>query len=275
MAGLGLLFGTVLALAYRFLRVPEDPRLEVIIDMLPGNNCGACGQPGCSAFAETLLDGGNLPSGCTVSNPEKIDEIAGFLGVDAGEQVKRVARLHCAGGLAQAKQVAAYSGFESCRAAAVTSGGGKGCSWGCLGLADCVRVCTFDALHMNTNGLPTVTTQKCTACGDCVEACPKDLFELLPMDQPLLVQCSIPLGGEEARALCTVACDACERCARYARPGLIEMKNNLPVIDYVHYEGPECPEATFRCPTGAIQWVVEDQFEDSEPANRGGHVERL
>ncbi len=273
MAGLGFLFGTILALAYRFLRVEEDPRLEVIVDLLPGNNCGACGQPGCGAFAETLIDGTALPGGCTVSSPEGIDAIAGFLGVDAGEQVKRVARLHCAGGLAQAHQIAEYSGYDSCRAAAVTTGGGKGCSWGCLGSGDCVRVCTFDALHMNTNGLPRVTIDKCTGCGDCVDECPKDLFEVLPVNQPLLVQCSVPLGGEEARNLCRVACDGCERCARDAQPELIAMNNNLPVIEYETYTGPECPEATFRCPTGAIQWVVADQFEDTELVIGSDHEE--
>lgn len=273
MAGLGLLFGTILALAYRFLRVEEDPRLEVVSDMLPGNNCGACGLPGCGAFAESLVAGTNLPGGCTVSNQETIDEIAGFLGVDAGEQIKRVARLHCAGGLAEARQIAEYSGYESCGAAAVTTGGGKGCSWGCLGLGDCVRACTFDALHMNTNGLPKVAIDKCTACGDCVDICPKDLFEALPVSQPLLIQCSVPLSGEEARALCKVACDGCERCSRDARPGLIQMANNLPVIDYKDYNGPECPEATFRCPTGAIQWVAADQFEDIELVSGSNHEE--
>ncbi len=51
MTGLGLVFASVLALAYRFLRVEEDPRLEVVEELLPGNNCGACGEPGCARFA--------------------------------------------------------------------------------------------------------------------------------------------------------------------------------------------------------------------------------
>jgi len=263
MAGLGLFFAVILAVAYRFLRVPEDPRLEQVEGMLPGSNCGACGQPGCHAFAEELLSGAAAPSGCTVSSPENVDQIADFLGVDPGAAEKRVARLHCAGGRAQARQIAAYDGAESCRAAAVVSGGGKGCSWGCLGLSDCAVACTFDAIHMNRNGLPVVTEDLCTACGDCVEACPKDLFEVLPVSHRLLVQCKVPLAAEEARDLCRVACDACGRCAQDAAPGLIRMENNLPVIDYTA-GGPARPEATFRCPTGAIQWVVEGQFREQQ-----------
>jgi Na+-translocating ferredoxin:NAD+ oxidoreductase RNF subunit RnfB len=51
MAVLGLLFGTVLALASRFLKVEEDPRIEQVETMLPGSNCGACGEAGCRALA--------------------------------------------------------------------------------------------------------------------------------------------------------------------------------------------------------------------------------
>jgi RnfABCDGE-type electron transport complex B subunit len=259
MGGLGLLFGTLLAVAYRFLRVEEDPRLEILEGMLPGTNCGACGEPGCRGFAESLLEQRKAPSGCTVSSPDGIERIAGFLGVAAGERVMRVARLHCAGGRAQAKQVAEYEGYSNCRAAALVSGGGKGCAWGCLGLADCEVSCTFGAIRMNTNGLPVVDVDKCTACGDCVVACPRDLFEILPLSQPLLVQCRVPLSGDEARALCRVACDACGRCAQDAPEGLIAMVGNLPVIDYSSAVEAG-PEATYRCPTGAIVFVARGQF---------------
>jgi RnfABCDGE-type electron transport complex B subunit len=267
MTGLGLLFSGLLATASRYLRVEEDPRLDPVEAMLPGTNCGACGEPGCRAFAEALVRGLHPPSQCTVSSPEGIQNIADFLGVDAGERVKRVARLHCAGGRAQAQQIAAYEGFSSCRASSLVAAGGKGCSWGCLGLGDCADVCTFDAIRMNSNALPVVDVALCTACGDCVDVCPRDLFEILPVDQPLLVQCRIPLRGEEAVALCSVACDACGRCVQDAAPGLIEMRDNLPQIHYASLRKMG-PEATFRCPTGAIQWVPGGQFHH-EPAVKG------
>lgn len=269
MTGLGLFFGVILAVAYKLLKVEEDPRLAHTEELLPGTNCGACGEPGCLPFAQKLVSGAVQPSQCTVASSDDIDEIADYLGVDAGEVEKRVARLHCAGGKAQAYQIAEYDGFDSCRAAAVISGGGKGCSWGCLGLADCEVSCDFDAIHMNSNGLPVVDIDKCTACGDCVEACPKDLFELLPLSQKLLVQCNTPLAGESVTVLCSVGCDGCAKCAADAAPGLIEMKNELPLI---HYELglPVTPRATARCPTSAIQWLEAGQFneEESQSENR-------
>ncbi len=264
MAGIGLFFGAILAVAQRFLKVDEDPRIEATNDMLPGTNCGACGQPGCLPFAEKLVAGEVDPGQCTVSTDDTIEQIAEFLQVDAGRQEKLVARLRCAGGARQAHQIAEYRGFEGCRAAAVVSGGGKGCAWGCLGLGDCEVACTFDAIHMNRNGLPQVDTEKCRACPDCVAACPRDLFELMPISQNLLVQCSIPLAGTAATQLCSVACDACGRCAADAAPGLIRMENNLPVIDY-SAGGPARPDAVYRCPTKAIVWLEREQFEDQEP----------
>ena len=44
-----------------------------------------------------------------------------------------------------------------------------------------------------------------------------------------------------------------------AAPGLSEIKNGLAVIDYEQIETAN-PEATARCPTGAIVWVEGAQF---------------
>ena len=263
MTGLGLFFASVLALAYRFLRVEEDPRLEVVEDLLPGNNCGACGEPGCSAFAGKLINGEVQPGKCTVASGDTLEEIASFLGVDVGGEEKRIARLKCAGGKINARSLCNYQGMGSCRAAVVVDGGVLACNWGCLGLGDCEEVCTFDAIYMNEQALPVVDPELCSACNDCVEVCPLDLFVLMPESHHLVVQCSSPLEGDNAVARCTVACDACGRCALDAPPETVEMVNGLPVVHYDRDLHPT-PEATWRCPTGAIQWVVGTQFEEQD-----------
>lgn len=269
MAGLGFFFGTVLALAYRFLAVDEDPRVEIVEGLLPGSNCGACGEPGCRALAEKLVAGDVAPAKCTVSSPEGLATLADFLGVEAGEEEKRVARLHCAGGLGRALQVAAYEGTESCRAAHLVAGGGLECSWGCLGLGDCEVACTFDAIAFNPLRLPVVSVERCTACGDCVEACPRDLFTLQPVSHHLVVQCRAPLAAEAARRVCRVVCDACGRCAQDAPGDLVRMEGNLPVVDYAG-GGPATQEIVERCPTGAIRWVEGQQLTDlPAPENVG------
>jgi len=223
LGGVGLFFGLLISLVNKRFRVWEDPRIGGVEEMLPNTNCGACGQPGCRAFAEALVSGREQPSGCTVMGAEDIEDVAGFLGVEAGAANKRVARLLCAGGKDEAHREADYSGFETCKAAAAVAGGGKGCTWGCLGLADCERVCDLDAIYMNEDELPVVIPERCTACNDCVETCPKDLFVLMPMDHKLIVQCRNLLHGDDAEDLCSVACNACSRCVADAAPGLIEM----------------------------------------------------
>ncbi|MGK5090700.1 (Fe-S)-binding protein [Deltaproteobacteria bacterium TL4] len=257
MSGLACIFGIILAIAYRFLRVEEDPRIEIVESMLPGNNCGACGEPGCRAFATKLVSLQVMPAKCTVSSAGGIKAIAEFLNVDAGSVEKRVARIHCAGGKGLVKELAQYTGKESCAAEYLVNGGNRACAWGCLGLGDCEDSCTFNAIHMNAIRLPVVDVDRCTACGDCVDACPINLFRIEPLSQKLIVQCNSPLEGEAARSVCAVACDACGRCVSDSGLGVLAMQGGLPRI-----LKPEATSAsaTLRCPTGAIQWVEDEQF---------------
>jgi Na+-translocating ferredoxin:NAD+ oxidoreductase RNF subunit RnfB len=253
LGGVGLTFGTLIAAANRKLKVWEDPRIDALNDILPGANCGACGYAGCRAFAEAAVAGIVAPAGCTVMGEGEREDVAAFLGVDAGEANKRVARLLCAGGSNVAPKKAIYDGIESCAAAVAVSGGGKACPWGCIGLADCAVSCDFDAIRMNGFDLPEVDVEKCTACGDCVVACPLDLFVLMPLDHKLIVQCRNLLEGEAATDLCAVACNACGRCAADA-PEVVSMRDGLAVVDYEKNDRASAAAAA-RCPTGAIRWV--------------------
>ncbi len=251
MWALTFILATLLVVANRKLHVEEDPRIDEVEEMLPLANCGACGFPGCRPFAEALVALKTTPGKCTVSTEEGRSRIATYLGVDVGGEEKRVARLACAGGTNVARNHAHYLGLSSCQAASQVAGGGKGCFWGCLGLGDCEVSCDFDAITMNAHALPVVDLEKCTACGDCVTACPKDLFSLHPVSHRLWVQCRSLEKGDELVADCEVACTACGRCAMDA-PGLVTMQGNLPVVDYSR---PQIKDAVSRCPTGSIVWL--------------------
>ena len=250
---LGIFLAIVLVVANKYLFVYEDPRIDEVEAMLPAANCGACGTAGCRNFAEKLVAGEVTPGQCTVNPKETSVAIADFLGVALGKVEKRVARLACAGGRHVARIRASYDGLSSCRAAALVSGGGKGCRWGCLGLADCEAVCEFDAISMDRYGLPVVDVDKCTACGDCVDVCPKDLFSLQPLSHQLWVACKSEDFGDAAEAECEVMCTACGRCAMDSPEGLITMQNNLATIDYTK-NALASQIAIERCPTGAIVW---------------------
>lgn len=261
LGGVALVFAILIALANKKFKVWEDPRIEAVNEFLPGSNCGACGIAGCFAFAEELVGGKVQPALCTQLGEDEIAEVADFLGVEAGEAVKRVARLLCAGGDHVAVRRAEYRGVPTCGAAAAVAGGGVGCAWACLGLGDCEVVCDYDAIYMNAYGLPVVIPDRCTACDDCVDVCPRDLFTLMPEGQKLIVQCKSLMQGDAAEVLCQVACNGCGLCVQDAAPGLIEMVDGLAVIDYSKNELAD-PSATARCPTDAIVWVEGQQFAD-------------
>lgn len=256
LGGLTLFLTLMLVVANRKLYVYEDPRIDTVEDMLPHANCGACGYPGCRPFAEALVAGSILPAKCTVSTEERRTDIADYLGVSPGSEEKKVARLACAGGSNVARNKANYKGLNTCRAASLISGGGKGCFWGCLGLGDCMKVCDFDAIKMDEHALPVVDIDKCTACGDCVDICPKDLFSIQPLSHQLWVSCKNLEHGDDLLEDCEVGCTACGRCALDAPGELITMVNNLPVINYSLEQ--QLMEPIQRCPTGAIIWFDAD-----------------
>jgi len=52
---IGLLLGIILGIADKLLKVEVDERMETLITMLPGYNCGACGSPGCAGHAEAIF----------------------------------------------------------------------------------------------------------------------------------------------------------------------------------------------------------------------------
>jgi Na+-translocating ferredoxin:NAD+ oxidoreductase RNF subunit RnfB len=252
MGALTALLATLLVLAHRWLQVADDPRIAAVQSMLPQTNCGGCGFPGCRAFAEALVAGETMPSRCGVSSLADHQRIASYLGIGVGSDARRVARLACAGGDNVSVHHAQYVGAPTCASATIVSGGGKGCFWGCLGLGDCCRACKFDAISMDAHHLPIVAEDLCTACGDCVVACPKDLFSLQPLENRLWVACKSEAAGDEILAECQVACTACGRCAADS-DGVITMRNNLPVIDTSHQPLDRTP--SLRCPTGAIFWI--------------------
>lgn len=247
---LGFLFSFGLVFAYKKFRVVEDPKIEKIADLLPQANCGACGYAGCRALAEALAKGRATANSCPVGGNETASQIASILGIEAVEVVKKVARLHCRGNFDAAKDRGSYLGISTCAASHLV-GGNKQCSYGCLHFGDCARACPFDAMTMAEDGLPVVREDKCTACGKCVESCPRNLFELHPASQDIIVFCRSLDRGPVARKYCKNACIACGICVR-ACPEAIVLENNLAkILDYKKIEEEQIPEME-KCPTDAI-----------------------
>ena len=57
LGAIGIVLAILLVVASKYLYVEEDKRIETVTGLLPGYNCGACGFPGCSGFAEAIVEG--------------------------------------------------------------------------------------------------------------------------------------------------------------------------------------------------------------------------
>ena len=69
----------LLSLASVALHVDEDPRLQDVVDLLPNQNCGLCGNPGCKAMAQAILDEDAKLSQCKPGNLEMREDIRDYL----------------------------------------------------------------------------------------------------------------------------------------------------------------------------------------------------
>ena len=250
LGGIGTIFGAVLTFADKQFHVPSDERAEKIRAALPGANCGACGFAGCDAYAEAVAEGSAKPSLCTPGGKKCAEEIASVLGVEVDFQESgRVAKVICQGKKETAKDRYEYNGYQSCRLAASMGGGPKKCSYACVGLGDCARVCAFGAIRIE-NGLAMVNEEKCAACGVCESVCPRHVIQMRPKDAAVVVLCQNRDGAKTAREACAKACIACGRCVKECQAGAIRLEDGFAKIDPDKCtRGGECAKV---CPGGCI-----------------------
>jgi len=236
-------------------KIVEDPRIDIVEEALPGANCGGCGYSGCRAFAEALVKAEQLDNLlCPVGGNDVMKKVAEILGKAVTEQKPLVAVLRCNGTFQNRSKTSIYNGTKTCAITALFYKGDTGCQYGCLGYGDCVKVCQFDALHIDeVTGLPVVDDAKCTACGACVRECPRNLFELRikqKKDRKIYVACMNEDKGGIARKYCNVACIGCSKCFQVCPHNAITMKNNLAYIDSEKCK--LCRKCVEVCPTQAI-----------------------
>lgn len=246
---IGLAFGLLLAFAAVIFKVEVDERIDKIGEILPGANCGACGYAGCSAYAKAVVEDGAPVNACSVGKEKVAEQIASIMGKSAEKTVPMTARVLCGGDCESAKDKYEYYGVPNCQAANKLAGGPKACQNGCLGLGSCVSVCKFDAIHVE-NGIAVVDEEKCTACGMCVKACPKNVIKIMPKDKKVYIKCNSNKPGKVVNAVCKSGCIACRLCEKECPFDAIQIENNLAVIDYDKCKS--CGLCAKKCPKGVI-----------------------
>ena len=261
LGSLGLIAAVVLYFIASKFKVFEDPRIDEVEEALPAANCGGCGLPGCRAFAEATvraaaekksLEGLN----CPVGGNDVMQKVGSILGLEVEATDPLIAVVRCNGSHAHTPAKVKYEGASSCAFAHALFAGEGGCQYGCLGEGDCVDSCDFDAIHMNPEtGLPVVN-DKCTACGACVEACPRDIIELRkkgPKDRRIFVSCINREKGGPAKKNCEVACIGCSKCEKECKFDAITITSFLAYIDFEKCT--LCRKCVEVCPTNAIHEI--------------------
>lgn len=270
MVVLAIAMSAVLGWAKRAFHVEVDPKVERINDALPGANCGGCGYVGCNEYAEAVAKGECGVSLCTVGGSSCAADIAGIMGVEVEESWPLRAVVHCAADRSMRKGLSEYRGARSCAAANVV-GGAQGCTYGCLGLGDCVEACEYDAIS-SRNGLAVIDYDACVGCSACTKVCPRNIISMVPFksERMLIVGCSNKDMGNEVRQVCDIGCIGCKMCAKKSE--LIGMEGNLAIVDYERYDPAEADfsAAVEKCPMESLLYAGKPL-----PGEASGEEERV
>ncbi len=250
----GLIIGVLLSIAAKIFEVKVDEKELKVRELLPGNNCGACGFPGCDGLAAAISKGEAPANGCPVGGENTAKAIADVIGTEV-EIIKTAAFVKCYGNCDNAGNKYEYTGNLSCKEAVhVTGEGPKKCSFGCMGLGSCVNVCDFDAIKIE-NGIAVVDKVKCVSCGKCVKECPKNLIEIIPYRSLYQVVCNSQDKGVDVKKKCTTGCIGCKLCIKDCPTNAIKVENNLAKINQALCVG--CGLCADKCPQKIIHNICD------------------
>lgn len=154
---LGLTLGTILGFAAKKWKVESDPKVDTIVDMLPGTQCGQCGFPGCGQAAEALASGEAAVTVCPPGGNSLVMELADFLGIDPSSIQ-----------LADEEPI-----FAKVREAT------------CIGCTRCFKVCPTDAIVGAPKQIHAVIREACTGCKACIDVCPTECLVAVTIEDTL------------------------------------------------------------------------------------------
>ena len=247
---IGIVVGAGLVYIGNKFHVEVDERETAIREILPGNNCGACGYAGCDAVAAAIVAGEASAAACPVGGPSVAERINQIMGTHAQAAARQVAFVKCNGSCENTQIRNNYTGIRDCRAVALAGLNPWECSYGCLGFGSCAAVCPQNAIRIR-DGVAVVDEEKCVGCGLCIKECPKGLIGFIPYGQVRAVQCVNTDKGKDVKDVCGVGCIGCKLCTKQCETGAVTVENNVASIDYSLCN--DCGACAAKCPRKTIR----------------------
>lgn len=154
---LGVIMGTLLGIAAKYLAVEGNPLEGEIEALLPGSQCGQCGYPGCASAAAAIASGEAPLTLCPPGGRSLAEALAGKLGMSVD--------------LSAVEQRAPMVAFVH--------------EYLCVGCTKCFKRCPTDAILGAPRQIHAIFTDACTGCEKCYEVCPTECIEMRPIQATL------------------------------------------------------------------------------------------
>jgi len=263
LTAIGLVCGVLIWVTNRTL--PPEPaslqKAEEVSEKLPGMNCGACGFPGCFAYAQALAKDKNVffSNTCTtvLQNQDMLGNLEKSLSLKIDKDAMNKKAVVCCMG--NCENIGTYLGVGSCKSANKILRGFKRCPYGCLGLGDCIKICPQNAISIDIDKkIAVIDPNRCTGCGLCVKECLRKIIKLVPADGKVVFLCSYEgLRNIPGREKCDFGCIRCRKCVKACENNAITWneEKSIPEIDY--NKCTSCCACIKACPSNVLRELTD------------------
>ncbi len=254
-AGIGLLLGVVIGVFSKILAVEVDKKVEDIIEVLPGANCGVCGFAGCANYADGIVNSDAEINLCAPGGKKVSSLISGIMGKSdsSTSSEPQVAFVSCRAKPEDCSSDYVYSGLKDCNSISMFYGGNKSCKYGCLGGGSCISVCPVEAISYDEFNRVVIDKNICIGCKKCLQICPIGVIKMIPKNANYVVPCNSHDKGAVVKKKCKVGCIGCSICAKKFPNSSLVVDDFLADVDYnKNMDLDEALGASKACPAKCI-----------------------
>ena len=274
LTAVGVVCGVLIWITNKAL--PKEPaslaKAQEVSEHLPGMNCGACGYPGCFAYAQALSKDKKVffsnICATVLQDNEMLEGIENSLDLVVDKNAMNKKAVVCCSG--DCEKIGTYVGVGTCQSASKLLKGFKKCPFGCLGLGDCTLVCPQNAITIDVDKkIAVIDPDKCNGCGLCVKECPRNIIKLIPADSKVVFRCSYDsIRDIPGREKCESGCIHCRKCFKACEYDAIIWNKEKQIPEFDLGKCIDCGACIEACPKGVLTKLKTDTSEKEKVLTR-------